>query len=159
MRMCERVFFCKVAGQHLATSLQINFFTNSFHGFYVNERLRMPTFRSCLKSVYETVFYCIWWLKFCNLYMKYRSSHQMCSLRKGVLRNFAKFTGKHLCQSPFLNKVAGLSPAALLKRSLWHRCFPMNLAKFLRTPFLQITSGRLLLEIAVSRRSSIKELF
>ena len=28
----------------------------------------------------------------------------------GVLRNFAKFTGKHLCQSTFFNKVAGLRP-------------------------------------------------
>ena len=28
--------------------------------------------------------------------------------RKSVLRNFTKFTGKHLCQSLFLNKVAGL---------------------------------------------------
>ena len=28
--------------------------------------------------------------------------------KKGVLRNFAKFTGKHLCQSLFLNKVAVL---------------------------------------------------
>ena len=27
--------------------------------------------------------------------------------KKGVLRNFAKFTGKHLCQSLFFNKVAG----------------------------------------------------
>ena len=26
---------------------------------------------------------------------------------KGVLRNFAKFAGKHLCQSLFFNKVAG----------------------------------------------------
>ena len=25
--------------------------------------------------------------------------------KKGVLRNFAKFTGKHLCQSLFFNKV------------------------------------------------------
>ena len=30
--------------------------------------------------------------------------------KKGVLRNFAKFTGKHLYQSLFFNKVAGLSP-------------------------------------------------
>ena len=37
----------------------------------------------------------------------FRSSHWRCSLRKDVLRNFAKFTGKHLCQSLFLNKVAG----------------------------------------------------
>ena len=28
--------------------------------------------------------------------------------KKGVLRNFAKFTGKHLCQSLFFNKVAGM---------------------------------------------------
>ena len=32
----------------------------------------------------------------------YRSSHRMCSVKKGVLRNFAKFTGKHLCQRLFL---------------------------------------------------------
>ena len=30
-------------------------------------------------------------------------------LLKGALRNFAKFTGKYLCQSLFFNKVAGLS--------------------------------------------------
>ena len=29
-------------------------------------------------------------------------------LKKGVLRNFAKSTGKHLCQSLFFNIVAGL---------------------------------------------------
>ena len=29
----------------------------------------------------------------------FRSSHQSCSMKKGVLRNFTKFTGKHLCQS------------------------------------------------------------
>ena len=28
----------------------------------------------------------------------------MCSVKKGVLRNFAKFTGKHLCQSLFIKK-------------------------------------------------------
>ena len=28
-----------------------------------------------------------------------RSSHQRCSIKKGVLRNFAKFTRKHLCQT------------------------------------------------------------
>ena len=55
--------------------------------------------------------------------------------KKGVLRNLTKFTGKHLCKSLFFNKVAGLRPAALLKKRLWHRCFPVNFAKFLRTPF------------------------
>ena len=35
--------------------------------------------------------------------------------------------------------------ATLLKKWLWHRCLPVNFAKFLRTPFLDNTSGRLLL--------------
>ena len=56
--------------------------------------------------------------------------------KKAVQRNFAKFTGIHLCQCLFFNKVAGLSPASLLKRRYWHMCFPVNVAKFLRTPFL-----------------------
>ena len=34
---------------------------------------------------------------------------QRCSVKKGVLKNFAKITGKHLCQSLFYNKVAGLN--------------------------------------------------
>ena len=33
-----------------------------------------------------------------------RSSHQSCSIKKGVPRNFTKFTGKHLCQSLFFKK-------------------------------------------------------
>ena len=35
-----------------------------------------------------------------------RSSHRRCSVRKSVLRNFAKFTGKHQPQSLYFNKVA-----------------------------------------------------
>ena len=37
-----------------------------------------------------------------------RSTHQRCSVKKGVLRNFTKFTGKRLCQSLFFNKIAGI---------------------------------------------------
>ena len=39
-----------------------------------------------------------------------------------------------------------LRPAVLLKRRLWHRRFPVNFVKLLKTPFIQETSGRLLLE-------------
>ena len=45
--------------------------------------------------------------------------------KKGVLRHFANFIGKHPCHRLFFNKVAGL------KRP-WHRCFSVNFAKFLR---------------------------
>ena len=75
-----------------------------------------------------------------------RSSHQRCSIKKGALKNFAKFKGKHLCQSLFLSEpLSGLRLATLLKKSSWYRSFPVNFAKFSRTPFLQDTSGRLLL--------------
>ena len=40
-------------------------------------------------------------------YHKHRSSHQRYAVRKGFLRNFAKFTGKHLRQSLYFNRVAG----------------------------------------------------
>ena len=62
-----------------------------------------------------------------------RRRHQRCSIKTGVLKNFAKFRGKHLLQSLFLNKVAGLRPATLLKKRLWHMCFPVNFAKYFRT--------------------------
>ena len=52
---------------------------------------------------------------------------------KCVLRNSAQFTGKHLCQSLFFNNAKGLRPA---KNRLWHRCFSVNFAKFVRKPFL-----------------------
>ena len=39
--------------------------------------------------------------------------------------------------SLFLNKVTGLRPGILFKKGLWHRCFSVNFAKFLRTPFLK----------------------
>ena len=36
-----------------------------------------------------------------------RSNHRRCSVKKGVLKNFSKFIGKHLCWSLFLNKITG----------------------------------------------------
>ena len=45
------------------------------------------------------------------------------NLAKKVLKNFAKFTGKHLRQNLFFNKTAGLRPATLFKKRLWHRSF------------------------------------
>ena len=69
------------------------------------------------------------------------------SKKKGVLKNSARFTGKHLCQSLFFNQVAGLRPATLLKKRLWHRRFPVNLAKFLKTPILKSICERLLLVV------------
>ena len=74
----------------------------------------------------------------------FRNSNQRCFVGKCALRRFAKFTAKHLCQILFFR--FGLGPATLmLKKRLWHRCFPVNFEKFIRAPSVQYTSRRLLL--------------
>ena len=50
---------------------------------------------------------------------KDRNNHRRCSAKKSVLKNFAKFTGKHLCQSLFFNKVA----EHLFTEHLWTTAF------------------------------------
>ena len=59
--------------------------------------------------------------------------YQRCSVKKTLLE---------ISQDSQENTCAIVS---LLKKKLWHRCFPVSFAKFLRTPFLQNISGRLLL--------------
>ena len=86
-------------------------------------------------SRYHTLF-----LRFYNQ-LQDKSSPPEVFFYKGILRNFAKFSGKHLCLGLSFDKIPGLRPATLLKERLWHRCFLVNFEKFLRTPFLQNTSG------------------
>ena len=66
-----------------------------------------------------------------------RSNRPEVFCKKDVLRNFTNFTGKHLCQRLLFNKVSKFFK--LLKKSLWHRCFPVNFMKFLRTPLFYRT--------------------
>ena len=51
-----------------------------------------------------------------NLTWTHPSSHRKCSLRKGVLRNFAKFTRKNLCQSLFIIKLQASASNFIKKR-------------------------------------------
>ena len=71
----------------------------------------------------------------------FRSIHQGRSIKKDILENFAKFTGKHPYQSLFLNKVAGLAPATLSKKRLWHICFSVNFVKLLEQLFYRAPPG------------------
>ena len=79
--------------------------------------------------------------------------------KKMCFWKFQKIHRKTPVPEAFSNKVAGLKPATLLKRGsclrpatllkkrLWYSCFPVNVAKFPRTPFLQNTSEWLLLNV------------
>ena len=65
-----------------------------------------------------------------------RSSHQRCSVIKGVLRNFAKFIGKHLCQSLFFNKVADLEPCNFIKKETLAQVFSCAYCEISKNTFL-----------------------
>ena len=73
-----------------------------------------------------------------SISVKGRSSHRRCSVRKGVLRNFAKFTGKHLCQSLFFNKVAGPRPQAcsFIKKETLAQVFSCEFCEISKNTFL-----------------------
>ena len=49
-----------------------------------------------------------------------RNSHQRCSIKIGVVRNFAKFTGKHRVSFSIKLQASGLQ---LYTKRLCHRCF------------------------------------
>ena len=65
-----------------------------------------------------------------------RSSHRRCFVKNVALKNFANFTGRHLCWSLFLIKLQAFRPATLIKKRIEHRCFPVKFTKFLRTAIL-----------------------
>ena len=61
---------------------------------------------------------------------------QRCSV-KNLLLEITQNSQENICARVcFFDINTGLRTATLLKKRLWHRCFPVNFAKFLRTPFL-----------------------
>ena len=74
----------------------------------------------------------------------FRSSRRRCSVKKGVLKNFAKFTGKHLCQSLFLNKVAG-DACNFIKKEILAQVFSCEFSEIYKNTFLTEHLRRLLL--------------
>ena len=92
------------------------------------------------RSIFSLVPLKIFW-NFWNSSRKKSTQKQAFSgvYKIDILKKFANFTKKFQCWSHFLKK----SPE--IKR-LQHRCFPINVAKLLRAPFLQSTSG----EVGVS---------
>ena len=58
-----------------------------------------------------------------KIYELFRGSHQRCFMKKAVLKKFSILTGK-------------LQTWNFIKNRLQQRSFPLNIAKFLRTSFL-----------------------
>ena len=71
-----------------------------------------------------------------------RSNRREVFCKKVDLKNFTKFTWKHLCWG-FFFKVAGLRPETLLKKRPQHRCFQVHFVEFFKITFLKKPSGGL----------------
>ena len=78
----------------------------------------------------------IWsWSQSKKTVVKYRSSLSQMFFKVGSLKNFAIFTGKHLCWSLFLIKLQAWA-CNFVKKRLQRRCFPENIATSFTTTFL-----------------------
>ena len=101
---------------------------------------------TCVYQIFKTNFHFLifpWFFQLYHCNKQKQPPEVFC--KKSCSQKFRKIHRKNLCQSLFFNKVTGLRPVTLLKKRLLHSYFPVNVAKFLRTPFLQNTSRRLLL--------------
>ena len=81
-------------------------------------------------------------------------------MKKGVLRNFTKFTEKHLCESLFFNTVAGLA-CNFIKKDTLAQVFLCKFCEISRNTFFTehfwtTTSETLSLPKIIIRQTSVK---
>ena len=75
-------------------------------------------------------------------YQTDKSSHRRCYITKAVLKNFAIFTGKHLCWSLFFIN--------FVKKSFQYKCFPiMKFLEHLRMAASELTLRSDWLELCI----------
>ena len=79
-------------------------------------RYLIPSYLLKYKSITSAPLMFSW-----RIYEFFTSSHRSSFMKNVALKNFAKFTGM-------------LQACSFIKNRLQHRCFPLNIAKFLRTP-------------------------
>ena len=76
-----------------------------------------------------------------------RSNHQRCSIeQKRLFLKILQYSQENTCWFPVLIDLQASRPATSFKKKrLQHRCFPMNIAKFLRTLILKKICEQMLL--------------
>ena len=88
-----------------------------------------------------------------------RSSRPEVFCKKGLLRNFTKFIGKHLCQSVFFNKVAGACnfiKKETLAQVFSYEFFEISKNTFLHWTLLVAASGQHYFPTPLFKRSRFK---
>ena len=126
----------------------LNFVLRQFFNF--SQNIYTSFFLFYISKLYEFLFFCLlvdnqvtaFFKKFRNGYFHI----ELSILKKAATRSvLCKKVFLEISQNSFLIQLQASKPPTLLKKRLWHWCFPMNFVKFVRTPFLQNNSGRLLL--------------
>ena len=69
-----------------------------------------------------------------------RSSRSQIFFKIGILK-ISQYSQESTCVGSLYNKVAGVKACNFIKKKLQHRCFPVSIAKFLRTVFVYNASG------------------
>ena len=108
----------------------------------------LELFLGCLQIIssgyLEVIFlssleYCVsgYWKEICG------SSCSQLFSKIGVLKIFYNIHRKKPAVESLFHKVAGLEVCDLIRKRFQHRCFPVNIAKFLRTAFFteRLVSG------------------
>ena len=96
--------------------------------------LKQSTFLALFHFMVILPFHPPWKHQKISGFKKQFSSRPEVFCKKGFLKNFTNFKGKHIARVSFLIKLQ-TKPATLLKKRLWHSCCPVNFTKFLQTPF------------------------
>ena len=113
--------FCHINHLTMQWSQNKYFFFFNFEGTsMIIQPATVPQKRprnNCFPMHFEQIFIPVLYLNaLCNTWLCERSRHGRCFMEKVVLKNFAIFTGKHLCWSLFLVTLQAWRTATLLKR-------------------------------------------
>ena len=134
MQRFHHVYFEKVEKRHF-----VNVYLQRFFFFHS---------KSIDKLVFEALYFDIheWCKNIDNpkLKMKRQWAKKVSNSVRKCSWNFAKLTVKHVCWILIFNKIVLLQLVLLFRKRLQHICFPINFAKFLRTPILENICERLL---------------
>ena len=84
--------------------------------------------------------------------------HQGFYVQRHPIKTSQKQSPGGVLQKQVLPKISHNSQEKTCVRVslVWHRCFPVTFVKYLRTPFVQNTSGRLLLTSHISNTTKTK---
>ena len=134
LKICQHIHFCRSQFSSMVSFRYVLIILNFFFCFMSNKCfLILLNFTRCLFSV-NTIHLLI------ETYaMNVQKQPPEAFYKKMCSWKFHKIRRK--------TPARGLRPATLLKKRLWYRCFPVNFVQFPRTPFLQNTSERLLLNV------------